>query len=177
MDNMTGVRILALTVSVVMLVINTLILREMFLLKARGCNCATDEWRRIFIIVSMFIFIAAFFVAMVKTFIPTVLLLLWIVVAGLVAWTNIFITRQFINRMKDKNCECATERSVFKLMNVVNWIQIIIAIGIVIWLLVYITMYSAPNRNATPAASGQPQINARQLSKTPARGRATSGSR
>lgn len=142
---MEGTRIFALVVSVVALVVYTLILREMFLLKARGCDCATDEWRRIFIIVSMFIFIAAFFVAMVKPFLPEMLWMIWMVVAGLVAWTNIVITRQFINRMKDKNCECATERGVFKLMNVVNWLQIVLAVALIIWVLIMIiSIYSTP---------------------------------
>jgi hypothetical protein len=172
---MDGTRIFALVISIVVLAINTLILREMFLLKARGCNCATDEWRRIFIIVSMFIFIASFFVAMVQPFLPQMMWMLWMVLAGLMTWTNIVITRQFINRMKDQNCECATERSVFKLMNIVNWIQIIIVITLVIWLLIItISIYSSSK--STPGTE-LPQINARQLSRRQTTGRATSGSR
>ncbi len=111
-----------------LLVCNVLILGEMFSLKKRGCDCATDEWRRIFIMVATLFLIAAFFISLARNFIHPTIFSVWSIILMVVGLMNIVVTRQFIMRLNDEECKCATERSVFKLMNFLNWAQIILLV-------------------------------------------------
>jgi hypothetical protein len=114
-----------LCVSILYLICNIFILNEMFSLKKRGCDCATDEWRRIFIMIATLFFIVAFFVSFALSFFHPMILIFLGVTMGVVGLMNVIVTRQFIMRMNDENCACATERGVFKLMNIINLLQII----------------------------------------------------
>lgn len=65
--------------------------------------------------------------------------LIWMIVVGIIFYSNIVITRQFIMDMDEENCDCATDRGVFKLMNIINWLQIaltVVIVLVIVWLTV-----------------------------------------
>jgi hypothetical protein len=76
----------------------------MFSLKKRGCDCATDEWRRIFIMVATLFLIAAFFISLARNFIHPTIFSVWSIILFIVGLMNIVVTRQFIMRLNDEEC-------------------------------------------------------------------------
>jgi hypothetical protein len=114
------VRVVFALLSIGMIALNGWFLYYVDQLEKRGCKCALG-WRRSVMEGSLALFVLAAIVGLFvdwRVHFPILALMYMAVVL-----TYVFVARDFITQIKSTHCDCA-EADAFKVLDVVNWIQL-----------------------------------------------------
>ena len=131
---MDALRIFAVLVNVAFILLNAWFLMYVYELEKRGCKCAIG-WRRSFMELMMAVYVVMGVVTCFGPVAPVVSLLL-----APLSLIYVIVTRQFINQMDSTACTCA-ETEAFKVLNVINWIQI--GFLVLVFVLVALTLVAS----------------------------------
>jgi hypothetical protein len=110
----------SVVISLAMITLNGFFLYYAYDLERTGCRCALD-WRREFMVGSLFLFIALGIAELFGWSGNT-----WVsMIRGVVIIAYLIITRQFISMIDKKDCDCAETRT-YNVLNVVNIVQLVV---------------------------------------------------
>jgi hypothetical protein len=135
--------------SIVMVFLNSLFLYFTYELEKQGCECAMN-WQRMFMMISLLVFITYSLFLILAMRVPV-----WAALGMLALMISyVIITRNFIIKMKHESCKCATSNKIFKILDVFNWVQIVL---LTIWIILAITIVIMSISNAQPGLQ-QPRL-------------------
>jgi hypothetical protein len=143
----TTARVIVITLSFLIIVMNAWFLYYIEQIKAHGCSCAYG-WRRTFVQASLIVFIVLGIVGLLFNWrknVPLLGLLL-----SLLSLAYIVITRQFIHQVKKAHCECA-ETEAFVVLDWLNFFQIVLLAAVVFLLVLSLIAIASTARPAKAA--------------------------
>jgi TRAP-type mannitol/chloroaromatic compound transport system permease large subunit len=156
MDNgyasyITIVRVVFVVIGLGMIALNSWFLYYVDQLERSGCKCAMG-WRRSVMEAALALFVLAALVGLFvnwQTHFPLLALLYMSIVL-----TYIFVARNFIMEIKETHCDCA-QSDAFKVLNVVNWIQLFFVAVLVLTLLLKMAFLMTVGRAALARPVGR----------------------
>lgn len=143
--------LVSLVVAALFVALNAIFLYYVYGLAKHGCKCALG-WRRSFIEVSLVLFVALGAAGLLGFSTDGNVGLSVLVMALSVAY--VLVTRQFVDHVREHECECA-QSPVFNVLNVVNLVQIVVLAVVALLVVVVTFMIIFAQRPAAPGAAAK----------------------